>query len=122
MPTSFPTPAATRTPRRSRSARARLTGVLLVAAVAAATVAATSPAAAQTASDTVRITARKLTDGRIEFALQQQAADAWGDRLLPTRRFFPATATVDRWLNSSPLTLTTPAGEAVARITARKTH
>ena len=57
----------------------------------------------------VRITARKLADGRIEFGLQQRQSDrAWGARQLPRARFFPTTAEVDRWLRSSYLTLTLP--------------
>ena len=92
--------------------------------VAAASVVVASPAAAQTTgdtgSDTVRITARKLTDGRVEFALQQQHTNTWGDRQLPRSRFFPTTATTGRWLNSSPVTVTAPASEVVVRITARK--
>ena len=57
----------------------------------------------------VRITARKLPDGDVEFGLQQRGADdAWGERLLPTRRFFPAEATVDEWLPSSSLDLGAP--------------
>ena len=55
----------------------------------------------------VRIAARKLSTGKIEFALQQQGADdVWGDPLLPTRRRFPTTARVDHWLQSTPLTIT----------------
>ena len=54
----------------------------------------------------VRITAQRLADGRMEFALQQREADGgWSDRLLPRGRFFPATATVGRWLSSTPLTV-----------------
>ena len=57
----------------------------------------------------VRITARRLPDGDVEFGLQQRGADdAWGERLLPTRRFFPAEATVGEWLPSSSLDLGTP--------------
>ena len=52
----------------------------------------------------VRIAARRLADGRTEFALQSREPDqAWGARQLPRRRFFPANATVGRWLVSSPL-------------------
>ena len=54
---------------------------------------------------TVRIVARRLDDGRVEFGLQQQEDGSWGDRDLPTRRFFPPAATVDRWLGSSTLNL-----------------
>jgi hypothetical protein len=55
----------------------------------------------------LRIAARRADDGRIEFALQQRRADgSWGGRLLPARRNFPATATVGRWLTSTPVTVT----------------
>ena len=54
----------------------------------------------------VRIVARKLSDGRVEFGLQERTEDgSWGDRVLPTRRFFPTDAPVGRWLRSSVLTL-----------------
>ena len=49
----------------------------------------------------VRIIARRLETGRVEFGLQQQENGSWSDRLLPTRRFFPASTTIDRWLGSS---------------------
>ena len=62
----------------------------------------------------VRITARKLPDGDVEFGLQQRSADdTWGERLLPTRRFFPAEATVDEWLPSSSLDLGAPGDPGV---------
>ncbi|MCY3807561.1 MAG: hypothetical protein OXG91_13940, partial [bacterium] len=61
----------------------------------------------------VRIVARRLDDGRVEFGLQQRDADgSWGERLLPSRRFFPATAGVGPWLASSTLTVTVPAPAA----------
>ncbi|WP_419918913.1 hypothetical protein [Candidatus Poriferisocius sp.] len=61
-----------------------------------------SPLSVETA--TVRIVARKLGSGRIEFALQPADADgSWGDRLLPRTRYFPPDARIDRWLVSSPL-------------------
>ena len=54
----------------------------------------------------VRFTARRLADGRTEFALQERAAgDSWGERRLPGSRFFPASPVVGRWLSSSPLTV-----------------
>ena len=41
----------------------------------------------------VRVAARLLADGRMEFAAQQRGADgAWGERLLPRARFFSANA------------------------------
>ena len=65
---------------------------------------------------TVRIVARKLANGKVEFGLQQRNPDGWGDRRLPRVRFFPTTAGVNRWLTSSALDV--PAGEV--RIVARK--
>ena len=74
----------------------------------------------------VRIAAQRGADGRTEFALQHDpeahtgAPYSWGERLLPARRFFPASATVGRWLVSSPLTVTPAGGADVAvRIVAR---
>ena len=60
------------------------------------------------AEDTsVRIIARKQADGRVEFGLQQSddGGSTWGDQLLPTRRYFPASATALRWLGSSNITV-----------------
>ena len=57
----------------------------------------------------VRITARRLAGGRIEFGLQhRRAGGRWEDRLLPERRFFPAATGVGRWLVSSAVTVTPP--------------
>ena len=54
----------------------------------------------------VRIIARKLRSGRVEFALEErQDNGSWGGRQLPSRRFFPTDSNVDRWLRSSVLTL-----------------
>ena len=54
---------------------------------------------------TMRITARKRDDGKVEFGLQQQENGSWSDPMLPSRRLFPSTTTVDLWLVSSTLTL-----------------
>ncbi len=55
----------------------------------------------------VRIVARKIADGRVEFGLQQRQLDnTWVERRLPRVRFFPTSARVNRWLASSPLSLT----------------
>ena len=53
----------------------------------------------------VRINARQLEDGRVEFALQQRVDGEWGERQLPSSRYFPADAGHNRWLNSTPLTV-----------------
>ena len=59
-------------------------------------------AQASTATVEVRIQAMRLDDGRVEFALQQREGDVWGDRILPQRRYFPASGS-GRWLSSSPV-------------------
>ena len=77
-------------------------------------------------SDDVRIVARKLTNGKIEFGLQQRDDDGWGARQLPRARLFPTDAQVERWLQSSPLTLSVAASAGdfadihEVRIVARK--
>ena len=57
----------------------------------------------------VRISAKQLASGVVEFALQQRDGDHWGERIAPSQRFFPANARVDRWLNSSPIAIDAPA-------------
>ena len=112
MMTDLPPFGRTGSPRRlrrgPRSGRSRLAGACIAAAVAVASV--SLPAAAQQGDGgevVVRIVARRLDGGRVEFGLQQRRADAaWADRQLPERRFFPATATVGRWLASSPVAVT----------------
>ena len=56
----------------------------------------------------VRITARLLENGKVEFGLQERTdGGEWGEILLPTKNKFPyATADVDHWLRSSPVALT----------------
>ena len=69
----------------------------------------------------VRLAAQRLADGRTEFAAQQRQPDgSWGERQLPRARFFPASTRCERWLASSPLTVTAPTGvEAKIRVAAR---
>ena len=64
----------------------------------------------------MRISARRLADGRVEFALQPRSGGGWGAHVLPSSRYFPANAAVGRWLSSSPV----DAGGAEARIGARR--
>ena len=119
--------ASSRASARRRACRTRLACLAIGVLVAVVSGAVTSPAAAQQADDEVRIVARKLDNGKIEFALQQRRADAsWGDRQLPSKRLFPATATVGSWLQSTPLTMRVPAAggtsaaDVAVRIVARK--
>ena len=52
----------------------------------------------------LRITARRVQNDRIEFALQHRPPPGeWSERLLPARRFFPMSTEVERWLFSSSL-------------------
>ena len=64
-------------------------------------------------SDAGRIVARRLADGRTEFGWQPEGSD---ERVLPSSRYFPTNARVDRWLNSSPVEVN---GIEVGRINAR---
>ncbi len=112
------TTVATAGVRRRSGRSGRVCLATAVVLTIAGGVLAASPVTGQAAgSDEVRIVARKLATGKVEFGLQQRAIDdSWGDRLLPRARLFPTTAPTDRWLVSSPLTL--PTGEV--RIVARK--
>ena len=50
----------------------------------------------------LRVSARFLEDGRIEFAMQQLEADnAWSERILPHQRLFLAYPPIGKWLVSS---------------------
>ena len=95
-------------------ARVRKLGLAGLIAVVLATVWAT--AFAQDGASEVRISARRLADGRVEFAIQPRAGGGWGERVLPSARYFPGNAAVGRWLNSSPVTV----GDAEVRISARQ--
>ena len=67
---------------------------LIAVAVAASVVALSVGVVWATSHDSteVRIAAKRLETGRIEFGLQQRELDgSWSDRILPARRFFPAS-------------------------------
>ena len=76
----------------------------IVAALALAALAAGAVYAANHSAE-VRITARQLEDGRVEFALQQRVDGEWGERQLPRSRYFLTDAREGQWLNSTPLTV-----------------
>ena len=85
----------------------RRLGVVVIAAVVAG-VLAMAPLAAQdgegssAAASTVRIQARLLESGKVEFGLQLDGERQW----LPQARLFPyATAEVGSWLFASPYTV-----------------
>ncbi len=85
-------------------------GLLLIAALLIA-VAALGAHAASTDDITteVRINARELSDGRVEFSLQQRDGDDWGDRQLVEARYLPRNPQRNAWYQSSPFTVTFPA-------------
>ena len=100
--------------------RAALVVLAVAALIGAAAPSVSGQQSGATDEVVARIVARRHADQRVEFALQQQATGgSWGQRLLPPQRFFPTTATVGRWLTSTPLDLT---GAVVARIVARRQH
>ena len=87
----------------------------------------TTGTAPEAATDTVRLVARLLENGKIEFGLQQRLhTEAWSDRLFPRARLFPADTAVGRWLVSSAITLSVSesandfADDTHVRIIARK--
>ena len=86
----------------------------IVAALALAALAAGAVYAASHSTE-VRITARQLEDGRVEFALQQRVDGEWGERQLPRSRFFPANVGHNRWLNSTPLTVSVEVEKTAVR-------
>ena len=51
----------------------------------------------------LRINAKRLADGRTEFALQRRDDGEWSERIQPRGRYLPADADVDRWLNSTSM-------------------
>lgn len=78
-----------------------LIGAFLVAAPVTAYLYAQS-----TATTDVRITARLLENGKVEFGLQQRAGDGWGEIMLPRVNKFPyAKSKVGDWRYSSPVTV-----------------
>ncbi len=59
-----------------------------------------------------RIMARRLDDGRVEFAYRPEGEEI----ILPRGRFFPTSARLDRWLNSTPIQFD---GVEIGKISAR---
>ena len=92
---------------RGAIATPRTTIALIVVLVTLVALALPTRASAELSSSGVelRIAAQRLDDGRTEFALQIWDGERWGERVLPRSRFFPTTARVDAWLNSSVLDL-----------------
>ena len=115
VPSPAGIPAAT--PLSWMVSRRGLVSALVAAVMALVLVPAVStPVSGAEGDAVVRITARRVADERVEFALQQrQPDDTWGDRLLPRQRLFPADTAVGRWLVSTPLGIDGHSVRIVAR-------
>ena len=90
----------------------------MLAAAALAAIIATDFSTAQAQSDdeaTGRIVARLLDDGRVEFGWQPSGST----RVLPEKRYFPASVDHNRWLRSSPVEVD---GAEIGRINARQSE
>ena len=98
-------------------ARRTIALAALAVAIIAAAVALDLPSVSAQSEDeqTGRIVARRLDDGRTEFAWQPTG----GERVLPRLRYFPANVEHNRWLNSSPIEVD---GEEIGRINARQSE
>ena len=60
-------------------------------------------------SGTVRIAARRIANGAVEFALVIRNEDgSWSARLLPRARILPSDSVTGRWRYSTPLTIGSP--------------
>ncbi|MCY3569390.1 MAG: hypothetical protein OXH38_12225 [Chloroflexi bacterium] len=69
---------------------------------------------------TLRISARILTDGRIEFGMQQRLSDnQWSDRILPHQRLLPAYPVVRTWLVGSDVAFPQPTHVPIANARGR---
>ena len=69
----------------------------------------------------MRVAARLLASGNMEFALQQRQEGIWGDRQLPARRFIAGDAQTDRRIQAvaadrgyRPQPVVTSTGELVS--------
>ena len=74
---------------------------VVLAALVVGLASAASASEAQSGEAEVRIAARLLDDGRVDFALQQRDGGSWGQRLRPEQHYFPAGAAIGEWLDSS---------------------
>lgn len=65
----------------------------------------------------VRVAARLLASGQIEFAVQPRGAEgAWSGRIHPSRRFLPADPPTNRWLSSTPTFVASGSAVIPARV------
>ena len=104
-------PSAALNVRRLPRTAAVLLALAVLAGLLAGSVAAIR-AATGTAETEVRIVAKHLDSGATELALQQRAPGGnWGTRILPRLRYLGSDAPADRWLSSSPVTVSLAVAE-----------
>lgn len=89
-------------------------GVLVLAAVVGGGAALIIRAQTDDAGAELRLSARRLDDGRVELGLQRRSADGWGARVLPDGRFLSLDAPNNEWLNSAAFALAEPGGGGAA--------
>ena len=65
----------------------------------------------------IRINAKRHENGSTEFAVQQRDGAGWSERIAPSGRFLPAQPPIDRWLNSTPVTVMTEADDELSDFT-----
>lgn len=73
----------------------------------------------QTAEVEVRVQAKRLADGRTEFAVQQREDGGWSDSLFRSNPRLRADPVVDRWYSSRAVTASAPVDVAQLAATAR---
>lgn len=74
---------------------------------------------AQTAEVEVRVRAKRLDDGRTEFAVQQRDGSGWSDSLFARNPRLTATPVVDRWYSSRGVIASAPVDAASLMAAAR---
>lgn len=91
---------------------------LLVAAVGAVT-SAIVYSQIQTAEVEVRVQAKRLADGRTEFAVQQREGDGWSDSLFRSNPRLRSDPVVGRWYSSRGVIASVPVDAALLAAAAR---
>ena len=86
-------------------ARMLVIAALLLAAVVGGGAALIIRAQTDDAGAELRLSARRLDDGRVELGLQRRVEGGWGARILPDGRFLSLDAPNGEWLNSAAFAL-----------------
>lgn len=89
-------------------------GVLLLAAMVGGGAALIIRAQTDDSGAELRLSARRLDDGRVELGLQRRSADGWEARILPDGRFLSLDTPNNEWLNSAAFALAGSGGGMAA--------